>query len=80
MHIPVYIRVHTTYGACTFLHVLYFQFMCVHICCLGMCVKEEGGGRCGGRSGCFWALAAPTVNKQLITRVLNQGELASGGS
>lgn len=51
-------------------------YVCI-ICCGPACVHVSGGG---GRRGQFWPSAAPTVHyKQLITRVFNQGELASSG-
>lgn len=64
-------------------HVLCIDFN-AHISVVRLRERRVGGGRGEGggegSSGLLLRLLCIIPNKQLITRVLNQGELASSGS
>lgn len=52
----------------------------ISVCVSVRAEEEEGGREAEGSSGLLLRLLCIIPNKQLITRVLNQGELASSGS
>lgn len=70
---------------CTYLRTSVFRTAYaaqVHVLCIDFNahISVSGGGAGEGSSGLLLRLLCIIPNKQLITRVLNQGELASSGS